>query len=73
VNSPISLIHRLAAEPPFRLFAKHTLGLFPCSVETRARWDISARPNYLVGTLFAAGRARVQRVPEISVIEFGVA
>ncbi len=73
MKSPISMLQRLAAEPPFRLFAKHTLALLPCSVETRAKWDVSERPNYLVGTLFAAGRARAQRIPEISVIEFGVA
>ncbi len=73
MKSPISMLQRLAAEPPFRLFAKHTLALLPCSVETRAKWDVSERPNYLVGTLFAAGRARAQQIREISVIEFGVA
>jgi hypothetical protein len=73
VKSPISMLHRLAAEQPFRLFAKHTLALLPCSVETRARWDLSARPHYLVGTIFGAELARAQRIPEISVIEFGVA
>jgi hypothetical protein len=73
VKSPISILRRLAAEQPFRLFIKHILALVPCSVETRAIWDLSARPHYLVGTLFAAARARVQRIPEISVIEFGVA
>ncbi len=73
MKSPISMLRRLAAEPPFRLFVKHALALLPCSVETRARWDLSARPHYLVGTLFAAQRARVQGIREISVIEFGVA
>ena len=60
-------------EPPFRLFAKHTLALFPCSVQTRARWDISPRPHYLMGTLFAAQRALAEGVREICVMEFGVA
>src|SRR6516225_8548785 len=67
------MLRRLAAEPPFRLFVKHALARFPCAVATRARWDISPRPNYLVGTLFAAGQARGQGIPQISVIEFGVA
>jgi hypothetical protein len=73
VKSPRSIFQRLAAEPPFRLFVKHTLALLPCSVETRARWDLSARPHYLVATFFAAGQARREGIPEISVIEFGVA
>lgn len=73
MKSPISMLRRLAAEPPFRLFVKHALALLPCSIETRARWDISPRPAYLVGMLFAAHRARAQGVREISAIEFGVA
>jgi hypothetical protein len=73
VKSPTSILRRIAVEPPFRLFVKHALALLPGSVETRARWDLSPRPPYLVGTLFAADRARVQGIPEISVIEFGVA
>jgi hypothetical protein len=40
---------------------------------TRALWDISARPAYLVGLLYAARRAIRERAREISVIEFGVA
>jgi hypothetical protein len=73
VKSPISMLRRLSAEPPFRLFVKHTLALLPCSVETRARWDLSARPHYLVSTFFAARQARAEGIREISVIEFGVA
>jgi hypothetical protein len=67
------LFTRLMAEPPFRLFTKHTLALFPCSVRTRVRWDLSERPPYLTGTFFAARQARDQGISEISVIEFGVA
>ena len=73
MKSPTWMLRRLASEPPFRLLAKHVLALFPCSVETRARWELSARPNYLMGTLFAAQRARAQGIAEIAVIEFGVA
>ena len=73
MRSPISLLRRLAEEPPFRLFVKHALALLSCSIQTRARWDLSARPQYLAGTLFAAEQARTQGLSEISVIEFGVA
>ena len=43
------------------------------SVSTRALWDISERPAYLIGVLNAARRALKEGVREISVIEFGVA
>ena len=67
------MLQRLAVEQPFRLFVKHILALLPCSIDTRAQWDLSARPHYLVGVLFAAREARSAGIPEISVIEFGVA
>jgi hypothetical protein len=73
VKSPLSILNRLAIEPPFRLFVKHALALLPCSVDIRAKWDLSARPPYLMGVLFAAREARAQKIHEISVIEFGVA
>lgn len=47
--------------------------MLPVSVQTRALWDISRRPNYLSGVLLAAEQARQQGIFEISVIEFGVA
>jgi hypothetical protein len=64
---------RLSAEPPLRVLAKALLARLNVSVATRARWGISPRPAYLVGVLAAAEQARRQEVPEISVIEFGVA
>jgi hypothetical protein len=67
------ILRRLAAEPPFRLFVKQFLALLPCSVETRAKWDLSVRPHYLLGLLFAARQAQEQKITEISAIEFGVA
>jgi len=60
-------------EPPFRLFVRALLKRFPVSVSTRAFWDISNRPPYLLGVLFGARRALEENVREISVIEFGVA
>jgi hypothetical protein len=73
MNRPISLLRRIAAEPPFRLFTKRILALLPCSLATRVRWDLSARPQYLLGIYFAAHQASVEGIPEISVIEYGVA
>ena len=73
MKSPIFLLRRLPAEPPFRLFTQLLLAWLPCSVETRARWDLSPRPHYLMGLLFAARRAAAESVPAICAIEFGVA
>jgi hypothetical protein len=73
MKSLSTILRRLAAEPPLRLFVKQTLSLFPCSIETRARWDLSARPHYLLGLLFAARQAQEQQIAKISAIEFGVA
>jgi hypothetical protein len=66
-------LKRLAMEPPFRLFARALLKRLPVSTSTRALWDISDRPPYLAGVLYAARRALRERVGEIAVLEFGVA
>ncbi len=68
-----SALHRLALEPPFRIAAKAILSVLPVSVPTRSLWGLSERPAYLLGVLTAAEEARAQGVPEISVVEFGVA
>jgi len=60
-------------EPPFRLFMRTLLKAVPMAVATRALWDLSNRPQYLVGVLYAARRALREGVGEIAVIEFGVA
>jgi hypothetical protein len=73
MQSPLAFLRRLAAEPPFRLFTQLLLSWLPCSVETRAWWDLSPRPQFLVGLLFAARRARAEGVAAICAIEFGVA
>jgi len=67
------MLTRLAMEPPFRIVARALLKRLPVSIETRALWELSARPAYLLGVLTAAKAARSQGVDEISVIEFGVA
>ena len=64
---------RLAKEPPFRLLARSLLKRFNVSVRTRAEWDLSKRPAYLIALLAAADQARSEGVDEISAIEFGVA
>jgi hypothetical protein len=66
-------LKRLAMEPPFRLFARALLKRLPVSTSTRARWDLSDRPPYLAGVLYAARRAMQERVGEVAVLEFGVA
>lgn len=47
--------------------------VFPASVRVKATWDVSPRPPYLVGVLRAADQAARLGIPEISVVEFGVA
>ncbi len=66
-------LQRLGSEPPFRILVRQALGLFKPNVNTRALWEISPRPQYLIGTLAAAEQAKKQGVKAISVIEFGVA
>lgn len=64
---------RLGMEPPFRILVRALLKQLNVSVKTRALWELSKRPAYLLGVLAAAQQALKQKVPEISVIEFGVA
>ena len=66
-------LKKLGMEPPFRLFVRGLLRLLPVSVSTRALWDLSERPHYLLGVISAARRALRDGVPAVSVIEFGVA
>jgi hypothetical protein len=66
-------LKRLAMEPPFRLGVRALLKCVPTSASTRAVWDLSERPAYLVGVHHAARRALKEGIGEISVIEFGVA
>jgi len=67
------LFSRLSMEPPFRIVARAFLKRLRPSAATRMLWDISERPAYLMGVLAAAHQAVKQHVPEISVVEFGVA
>lgn len=64
---------RLGAEPPLRILVRAALKRLSVSAKIRARWDVSARPAYLLGILTAAEQAQRQGVSEISVLEFGVA
>lgn len=66
-------LKRIAREPPIRALLRLALMALPTSVRTKARWEIGARPNYLLGVLSAADQAAREGVPEIAVIEFGVA
>lgn len=67
------MLGRLAKEPPFRILARAILKRVPVSVETRALWELSERPQYLVGVLAGAREARRHGIDEICVAEFGVA
>ncbi len=69
----IEALVRLGAEPPLRILVRAALKRLPVSAKTRALWDVSLRPAYLLGIWQAAEQAKKQRVQEISVIEFGVA
>jgi hypothetical protein len=77
IKTPVEILNgrlkRLAIEPPVRLLVRAVLKCAPVSVSTRALWDISDRPAYLLGVLCAARQALRQKIREISVIEFGVA
>ncbi|MCC6250691.1 MAG: hypothetical protein IT499_23390 [Rubrivivax sp.] len=66
-------VQRIGMEPPFRILSRALLGRLKVSVQTRALWDLSKRPAYLLGLVAAAEQAQRQKVPEIGVIEFGVA
>jgi hypothetical protein len=68
-----SFLQRLAAEAPFRIVARAVLRHLKCSSEVRAFWDLSPRPQYLLGIVAGAAQAKHQRIGEISVLEFGVA
>jgi hypothetical protein len=69
----VAMLVRIAKEPPFRLLARALVRHLPFSVQTKALWDAVTKPNYLTGVLYAANQAVEEKVPEISVIEFGVA
>jgi hypothetical protein len=73
MRKKLELITRLLMEPPFRILTRALLKQVRVSVKTRALWGLSIRPAYLLGVLTAAEQALKQKVPEISVIEFGVA
>ncbi len=64
---------RLVKEPPCRLLAKHFFKSIRAAASTRAYWDASDRPAYLLGLDFAAYQARCEEKRAISVLEFGVA
>ena len=66
-------LKKLAMEPPVRLFVRAVMKRMPVRASTRALWDLSDRPAYLVGLVEAARQARRQGVESISAIEFGVA
>jgi len=67
------MLQRLLAEPPFRLIAREIIKRSGRNTTTRALWDASERPPYLLGLVRAATQAVQQRVPHFCAVEFGVA
>ena len=63
----------VAKEPPFRRITKAALQLLNVRPSLRAQWDISKRPQYLLGLITVAHQAKLQGAPAFSAIEFGVA
>ena len=73
LSNVLDFLKRLSEEPPFRLITRATIKRLPCTIRTKARWDVASRPNYLVGVLAAADQAKREGVSAISAYEFGVA
>src|SRR6478735_5878352 len=78
--APLRIMNRLtrlglliAKEPPMRRITKAALSLANVSPSVRADWDISKRPQYLLGLVAAAHQAKIQGEPAFSALEFGVA
>ena len=69
----MSIFTRISEEPPFRLMTYFLVKRFSSSIRSKNRWAAVDRPQYLAGVLAAADLARASAIPEISVIEFGVA
>ena len=69
----MTLLARIAQEPPFRMLSYYLVKRFARSIQTINQWGAVDRPNYLVGVLAAAELAKSDGIKEISVIEFGVA
>jgi hypothetical protein len=67
-----SAMTKILREPPFRLATKAAVSLFSDPVR-RSLWDVSPRPQYLLGLITAAFQAKKQGISEITAIEFGVA
>lgn len=69
----MSILTRLAEEPPVRLAALPFVKRFARDPKTRSRWSADPYPQYLVGLLEAASVAVNDKIPTITAIEFGVA
>lgn len=69
----MSILTRLAEEPPFRLVSLAFIKRFAKYPATRARWSAGPYPQYLTGLVEAAEVAKIDRVATITAIEFGVA
>lgn len=73
MNKFFLFVSRLMQEPPFRLITRQFVKWLPVDLFTKAQWDVTARPHYLVGLLRGAIEARAAGITEFCAIEFGVA
>lgn len=69
----MGIISRISEESPFCLLTYFLVKRFATSIRTVDRRAAVDRPQYLAGVLAAADLAVQGNIPEISVIEFGVA
>ena len=67
------LLRTIFTEPVLRRLAQAMLMVTPGAWRAKARWDAVSRPQYLVGTLYAADQARREGRDSAALIEFGVA
>lgn len=69
----MSIISRLAAEPPIRLLTRWIVKNFSKDLRARTHWNADPYPSYRLGVFEAAQLAKHAGVSDISVAEFGVA
>jgi hypothetical protein len=73
MSSMTQFLMSIAKEPPFRVLARATAQVFPCSLSTKVWLDAVSYVSYAKGILYAASQAQREGVDSFSVVEFGVA
>lgn len=68
-----TFLRAIVKEAPFRLGSRLCVKYLPFNIETKAKWDVVPRPQYLMGLVHAARQAKASKVDAMCAIEFGVA